>query len=156
MPGISANIATHRKAYHDFEVLERCEAGIELQGTEVKSLRLGQVSLIGSYVQIERSEAVLCGMTIQPYSFGNRFNHESDRPRRLLLHKREILKLKSDVEQQGHTLIPLRLYFRKRSVKVEVGVCRGKKLHDKRETIKRKTSDREAARAVRAATRISN
>ncbi len=153
MSSVSASIATNRKAHHDYQVLERCEAGIELRGTEVKSLRLGQVSLIGAYVQIEGLDAVLSGMTIQPYTFGNRFNHESDRPRRLLLHKREILKLKADVEQQGHTLVPLRLYFRKRTVKVEVGVCRGKKLEDKRETLKRKTSDREAARAVRAASR---
>jgi len=145
------NIATNRKAYHDYQILEHCEAGIELRGTEVKSLRLGQVSLVGAYVQIERDEAILSGMTIQPYSFGNRFNHESDRPRRLLLHRREIVKLKADLEQQGHTLVPLRLYFRKRSVKVDIGVCRGKKLVDKRETLKQKTSDREAARAIRSA-----
>ncbi len=150
MPAESANIATNRKAHHDYQILDRCEAGVELVGTEVKSLRLGQVSLIGAYVQIKGSEALLSGMTIQPYAFGNRFNHESDRPRRLLLHKREILKLKADVEQQGHTLIPLRLYFRRRHVKVEIGICRGKKLEDKRETLKRKTSDREAARAIRA------
>ncbi len=148
-----ANIATNRKAYHDFEVMERYEAGIELVGTEVKSLRLGQVSMVGAYVQIERGEAVLSGMTIQPYSHGNRFNHESSRQRRLLLHKREIAKLKADVEAAGHTLVPLRLYFRRRSVKVEIGVCRGKKLVDKRETMKKKTSTREAQRAIRAATK---
>lgn len=148
-----ANIATNRKAHHDYEIMERFEAGIELFGTEVKSLRQGLVSLVGAYVQITGGEAILLGMTIQPYSFGNRFNHESNRPRRLLMHKREILELKANVEQQGHTLVPLRLYFRKRSVKVEVGVCRGKKLVDKRETLKRKTSDRETARAVRAATK---
>ncbi len=149
----SANIATNRKAYHDYEVLEHCEAGLELRGTEVKSLRLGQVSMVGAYVQVTGGDAVVVGMTIQPYLFGNRFNHESNRPRRLLLHKREILKLKADVEQHGHTLIPLRLYFRRRSVKLELGVCRGKKLVDKRETMKQKTSDRESARAIRAASR---
>ena len=153
MSGDSATIATNRKAHHDYQVIERLEAGIELQGTEVKSLRLGHVSLTGSYVQIEQGDAVLIGATIQPYTFGNRFNHEADRPRRLLLHKREILKLKADAEQQGHALVPLRLYFRRRSVKVEVGVCRGKKLVDKRETMKRKTSDREAARAIAQAHR---
>lgn len=147
----ATNIATNRKAHHDYQILDRCEAGIELRGTEVKSLRLGQVSLVGAYVQIEGVEAILSGMTIQPYEFGNRFNHESNRPRRLLLHRREILKLKVDVEQQGHTLIPLRLYFRRRVVKVEIGVCKGKKLSDKRETLKRKTSEREAARAIRTA-----
>ncbi len=147
----NSNIATNRKAHHDFQILDHIEAGIELQGTEVKSLRLGQVSLIGAYVQITGGEAVLSGMTIQPYAFGNRYNHEADRPRRLLLHKREVLKLKADVEQQGHTLVPLKLYFRKRHVKVDIGVCRGKKLVDKRETLKRKTSDREAARALREA-----
>jgi SsrA-binding protein len=147
----ATTIATNRKAHHDYQILEHCEAGIELRGTEVKSLRLGEVSLVGAYVQIENGEAILSGMTIQPYAFGNRFNHESDRPRRLLLHRHEVLKLKADVEQDGHTLVPLRLYFRKRVVKVEVGICRGKKLVDKRETLKRKTSDREAARAIRTA-----
>ena len=152
MPG-QANIATNRKAYHDFEIMERHEAGIELVGTEVKSLRLGQVSMTGAYVQIEKAQALLSGMTIQPYSHGNRFNHEAGRQRRLLLHKREIDKLRADVEAAGHTLVPLRLYFRKRVVKVEIGVCRGKKLVDKRETLKKKTSTREAQRAIRAATK---
>lgn len=152
MPG-QANIATNRKAYHDYEIMERHEAGIELVGTEVKSLRLGQVSMTGAYVQIEGAQAILSGMTIQPYSHGNRFNHEAARQRRLLLHKREIDKLRADVEAAGHTLVPLRLYFRKRVVKVEIGVCRGKKLVDKRETLKKKTSTREAQRAIRAATK---
>jgi SsrA-binding protein len=147
------NIATNRKAYHDFEIMERYEAGIELKGTEVKSLRLGQVSMTGSYVQVDANQAFLVGMTIQPYSHGNRFNHDSGRDRRLLLHKREIMKLRADVEAQGHTLVPLRLYFRRRAVKVEIGVCRGKKLVDKRETLKKKTSTREAQRAMRNATR---
>lgn len=149
----ASNIATNRKAYHDYQIIEHCEAGIELLGTEVKSLRLGKASLVGAYVQIVRTEAILSGMTIQPYTFGNRFNHESGRPRRLLLHRREILKLKADTEQQGYTLVPLRLYFKRRSVKVDIGICRGKKLADKRETLKQKTADRESARAIRAASR---
>jgi len=148
-----ANIATNRKAYHDYEIMERYEAGIELVGTEVKSLRLGQVSMTGSYVQISGGDAVLSGLTIQPYSHGNRFNHECGRLRRLLLHKREIAKLKVDVEAAGHTLVPLRLYFRRRSVKIEIGVCRGKKQADKREAMKKQTSTREAQRAIRAATK---
>ena len=144
----ASNIASNRKAFHDYHVLERFEAGIELRGTEVKSLREGHVSLIGAFAQIENGEVVLQGMTIQPYEFGNRFNHASDRPRRLLLHKREILRLKAESEQKGHSLIPLRLYFKGRNVKVELGSCRGKNVVDKRETLKRKTADREAGRAI--------
>jgi len=148
-----SNIASNRKALHEYHVLERFEAGIELLGTEVKSLREGQVSLVGAFAQIVGRELVLQGMTIQPYEFGNRFNHASDRPRRLLLHRREILRLKAESEQKGHALIPLRLYFKGRKVKVELGSCQGKKLADKRETLKRKTADREAGRAVVAASR---
>jgi SsrA-binding protein len=149
----ASNIATNRKARHDYEVLERFEAGIELRGTEVKSLREGHVSLVGSFAEIEGGDVVLQGVTIQPYEFGNRFNHAPDRSRRLLLHKREILRLKAATEQKGHALIPLRLYFKGRHVKVELGLCRGKKQADKRETLKRQTADREAGRAVAAAQR---
>jgi len=148
-----AKIASNRKAFHDYQVLETYEAGIELRGTEVKSLRLGQVSMIGAYAQIVGEQIILEGLTIQPYEFGNRFNHNSDRPRKLLLHKFEILRLKADVEQKGLTLIPLKIYFKNRKVKVEIGSCRGKKLVDKRETLKRKTADREAARAIANARR---
>ena len=148
-----SNIASNRKALHDYHVLERFEAGIELRGTEVKSLREGQVSLVGAFAQIVGNELILQGMTIQPYEFGNRFNHASDRPRRLLLHKREIVRLKAEAEQKGHSLIPLRLYFKGRKVKVELGSCRGKNVVDKRETLKRKTADREAGRAIAAARR---
>jgi len=148
-----AKIASNRKALHDYEVLDRFEAGIELRGTEVKSLRQGHVSMIGSYAQVENGQVILYGVTIQPYEYGNRFNHAPDRPRRLLLHKREIFKLQAGVEKKGHSLIPLKLYFKNRRVKVELGLCRGKKLFDKRETLKRKTADREAARAIAAAKR---
>jgi SsrA-binding protein len=148
-----SNIASNRKALHDYHVLERFEAGIELRGTEVKSLREGQVSLVGAFAQIVGNELILQGMTIQPYEFGNRFNHASDRPRRLLLHKREIVRLKAEAEQKGHSLIPLRVYFKGRHVKVELGSCRGKNVVDKRETLKRKTADREAGRAIAAARR---
>ena len=149
----ASNIASNRKAFHDYHVLERFEAGIELRGTEVKSLREGNASLIGAFAQVEGSQVVLQGMTIQPYEFGNRNNHASDRPRRLLLHKREILRLKAEAEQKGNSLIPLRLYFKGRNVKVELGSCRGKNVVDKRETLKRKTADREAGRAIAAASR---
>ncbi len=148
-----SKIASNRKAFHDYQVLDTYEAGIELRGTEVKSLRLGHVSMVGSYAQVVGEQIILEGLTIQPYEFGNRFNHDSDRPRKLLLHKREILRLKAEVEQKGNSLIPLKVYFKNRKVKVEIGTCRGKKLVDKRETLKRKTADREAARAIANARR---
>ena len=148
-----SKIASNRKAFHDYQVLDRYEAGIELRGTEVKSLRLGHVSMVGAYAQVVGEQIILEGLTIQPYEFGNRFNHDADRPRKLLLHKREILKLKAEVEQKGNSLIPLKIYFKNRKVKVEIGTCRGKKLVDKRETLKRKTADREAARAIANARR---
>jgi len=148
-----SKIASNRKAYHDYQVLDKYEAGIELRGTEVKSLRLGHVSMIGAYAQIQGEQIILEGLTIQPYEFGNRFNHDADRPRKLLLHKREIIRLKAEVEQKGNSLVPLKIYFKNRKVKVEIGSCRGKKLVDKRETLKRKTADREAARAIANARR---
>jgi SsrA-binding protein len=146
-----SSIATNRKAFHDFEVLERFEAGVALQGTEVKSLRAGHVTLTGNHIRIERGEAMLYGVTIEPYSFGNRFNHEPDRPRRLLLHRSEIRQLQAAAERQGNALVGLKLYFHRQKVKVEVGICRGRKAADKREVLKRKTADREAQRAVAAA-----
>ncbi len=145
-----ASIATHRKAFHDFEVLEKFESGIALQGTEVKSVRAGHVTLTGNHIRIEHGEAILYGVKIEPYTFGNRFNHDPERPRRLLLHRREIRHLQVAAEQQGNTLIALRCYFRRQKVKIEVGVCRGRKTADKREVLKRKTADREAQRAVAA------
>jgi SsrA-binding protein len=144
----ASNIASNRRALHDYKVLERFEAGIELRGTEVKSLREGHVSMVGAYAQIVGGELILEGLTIELYEFGNRFNHATDRPRRLLLHKREILKLQVESEQKGHSLIPLRLYFKGRNVKVEIGSCQAKKLVDKRETLKRRTADMDAKRAV--------
>jgi len=145
-----STIATNRKAFHEFSVLERLEAGIALQGTEVKSLRLGHVTLGGNHIRVSQGEAWLYGIKIEPYTFGNRFNHEPDRPRRLLLHKREIRHLQAAAEQQGNTLIALKLFFLRQKVKVEVGICRGRKAADKREVLKRKTADREAQRALAA------
>jgi SsrA-binding protein len=141
-------LISHRKALHDYQVLDRIEAGLELVGTEVKSLRQAQGSLVGAYCQIERGEAFVLGMEIPAYECGNRFNHAPKRRRRLLLHKREILRLAAHSEQQGHTLIPLSVYIKKGRVKLEVGVCRGKRQTDKRETLKRQTAQREADRAI--------
>ena len=145
----SRQITVNRRALRDYHVLERIEAGIELRGTEVKSIRLGHVSMVGAFARIEKEEAFLFGLNISPYDHGNQFNHDPERPRRLLLHKHEILKLQAQAEQKGLALVPLLMQFRKGRVKVEIGVCRGKQTHDKRETIKRRTADREAARAVR-------
>ena len=141
-------IASNRRALRDYFVEERIEAGIELRGTEAKSIRNGNVTLTGSYPSIENGQVVLNNLTISPYEFGNRFNHEPARPRQLLLHKREIRKLQVQTDQKGLTLIPLNLYFKRGKVKIEIGVCKGKKLVDKRETLKRKDADRDAQRAM--------
>ena len=141
-------IASNRRALRDYFVEERIEAGIELRGTEAKSIRNGNVTLTGSYASIENGQVVLNNLTISPYEFGNRFNHEPARPRQLLLHKREIRKLQVQTDQKGLTLIPLNLYFKRGKVKIELGVCKGKKLVDKRETLKRKDADRDAQRAM--------
>lgn len=143
----SGRIASNRRALHDYFVLERFEAGIELRGTEVKSIREGHIALAGSFARIEGGDVVLFGVNVTPYEFGNRFNHPADRPRRLLLHKREIRKIKAHLEQKGQALIPLSVYLKRGLIKVEVGLCRGKQNYDKRESLRRKEMDREAARA---------
>lgn len=141
--------ATNRKAFHDYAVVDRIEAGLELLGTEVKSVRAGNVSLTGGYAKIEESgRAVLYDVHIAPYECGNRFNHEPTRPRTLLLHRREIDRLRGLVAQKGYTLVPLKLYFRQRWAKVEIGLCKGKQDEDKRDSLRRKEADREARRAV--------
>lgn len=145
----SRQITVNRRALRDYHVLERLEAGIELRGTEVKSIRLARISMTGAYAQIEHGEAWLLGLNISPYDHGNQFNHAPGRPRRLLVHKQEIRRLQAQSEQKGLALIPLAMHFRRGRVKVEIGICRGKQAHDKRETIKRRTADREAARAMR-------
>ncbi len=145
-----SSIATNRKARRDYHVLETFEAGIELRGTEVKSIRGGRVSLIESYAKLKNGEAFLHELDIQPYEFGNVFNHNPRRVRRLLLHKKEIERLFAKAQIKGLALVPLKLYFKRGRVKVEMGLCRGKHVQDKRETIKRRTADREAARAIAA------
>ncbi len=143
----------NRDALRDYEILDKLEAGIELMGTEVKSVRAGSVSLKGAFARVLNGELFLLNMNISPYEQGNIHNHEPTRERRLLVHKRELLRLKASIEQKGHSIVPISVYFKGSRVKVELGVGRGKTRHDKRETIKRKTADREAARAVARSTR---
>lgn len=142
-------IAQNRKAFHDYFVLEKYEAGIELAGTEVKSVRAGQVNMKDSYCSIKNGELFLRGMHISPYEKGNIFNRDPVRVRRLLMHKREINRLNSQVMQQGVALIPLSLYFKDSKVKVEIGVCKGKKLYDKREANAKKDAQRDMDRVMK-------
>jgi SsrA-binding protein len=142
-------IATNRRAFHEYFVLQKLEAGIALTGTEVKALREGLVNLKDSYVNFERGEAFLFAMHISPYTHGNRENHDPVRKRKLLLHRREIEKLRVQLVEKGLTIVPLRLYFKGGRVKAEIAIVRGKKLYDKRETEKRKDADREAAAAMK-------
>ena len=142
-------VAQNRKAFHDYFVEDRYEAGIELKGTEVKSIRAGTLNLKDSYVIIKNGEANVLSMHISPYDKGNIFNHDPDRPKKLLLHKREINKLYALVKQDGYALIPLSVYFKNGLVKVELGVCKGKKNYDKRQAIAERDAKREMDRARR-------
>jgi SsrA-binding protein len=141
-------VANNKKAYHEYFVDEVYEAGLALQGTEVKSVRMGQVSIKEAYCRIRNGEVFVENMNISPYEQGNRENHDPLRRRKLLLHRDEIDKLIKKVDEKGLTLVPTRLYFKDSRAKLEVGVCRGKKLYDKRDTLKRKQADREASRAM--------
>jgi SsrA-binding protein len=147
------SLGTNRKALFNYEVVETLECGIELRGTEVKSIRSGKFSFTDSYARIKDGELWLQALHISPYAFGNMNNHEPERERRLLVHKDEIKRLRRRVEERGFTLIPLKFYLKRGLVKVQVGVCRGKKLHDKREAIKRKDQKREEAREFRESLR---
>jgi SsrA-binding protein len=142
-------IASNKKAFHDYFILQKAEAGVALTGTEVKSLRDGKANINDSYVIFKDGEAFLFNAHISPYSHGNLQNHEPERNRKLLLHRREIEKLHEQVVEKGLTVVPLRLYFKGGKVKVEIAVVRGKKLYDKRETEKRRELDREAAVAMK-------
>ena len=142
-------IATNRKAFHEYFVEDKYEAGISLCGTEVKSIRLGSVNLKDSYCSIEGVEIFVKGMHISPYEKGNIFNRDPVRVRRLLMHKKEIMKLFGYVKQDGMTIIPLSLYFSGSRVKVELGLCRGKKLYDKRDAAAEKSASREIDRAMK-------
>jgi SsrA-binding protein len=142
-------IVQNRRAHHDYFIVERLEAGIELQGTEVKSLRAGHMTLKDSYANVENGQVFLIGAHINPYEQGNIFNHEPERTRRLLLHKREILRLGSRIAEKGLTLIPLRVYFKDGRAKVELGLCRGKHTVDKRDSIREREIKRETERFIK-------
>jgi SsrA-binding protein len=142
-------ICNNKKAYHDYFIEEKFEAGMVLQGTEVKSLRLGKANLNDSFALVRNGEAFLNNLHISPYDFGNRENHDPDRMRKLLLHKKEINRLFSKIREQGYSLVPLRLYFKSGMVKVEMGLAKGKKLYDKREDMKKKDQKREMAQVLK-------
>jgi len=146
-------VATNRRARHQYEILEMVEAGMVLRGTEVKSLRAGQVNFKDSYATMRNAEAWLLGCHISPYSHGTDANHDPERDRKLLLRRREISRLTGKIAERGLTLVPLRLYFKNGRAKVELGLARGKKLHDKRSAIREREVRREMDRAARAGRR---
>lgn len=141
-------IARNKRAFHEYEVLDRLECGLKLVGTEVKSMRDGHVSLDDSYAKLEDGEVWLIGSDIPEYAMGNRLNHKPKRPRKLLLRRSEIEKFAGKASQRGFTLVPLRLYFKQGLAKVELAVARGKQAHDKRQATKKAESDREIRRAI--------
>ena len=139
-------VANNKKAYHDYFILEKYEAGIVLHGTEVKSLRMGKCSIKEAFIRVENGEMYIYGMHISPYEKGNIFNKDPLRVKKLLLHKSEIRKLRGKIAEKGYTLVPLKVYFKNSLVKVEIGLARGKKLYDKRQDIAKKDQRREAER----------
>lgn len=142
-------IAKNSKAFHDYFIEDTYEAGIELAGTEVKSIRMGNVNLKDSFCLIKDGQMTVLGMHISPYEKGNIFNKDPRRPRRLLMHKREILKLFAKIKQDGYSLVPLKIYFRGPRVKLEIGLARGKKLYDKREAAAKRDAKRMMDRAMK-------
>lgn len=142
-------IAENRKARHEYELFDRFEAGLELKGTEIKSIRLGKVQLKDSYISFYQGQAFIKGMHISPYEFGNRFNHDETRDRKLLLHKSEIRKLEQQARLKGYTVVPVQLYLSKGLAKLEIALARGKNLHDKRESQKAKDAKREIEKALK-------
>lgn len=143
-------ISNNRKAFHDYFIEEKYEAGIELYGTEVKSIRQGTVNLKDSFCAIKNGELFVYGMHISPYEKGNIFNRDPMRPRRLLMHKREIMRLYGRIKQDGYALIPLSVYFKNSHVKLELGLAKGKKLYDKRDAAAKKDAAREMDRAIKS------
>jgi len=143
-------ITVNRKAYHDYLIEDSMEAGLVLTGTEIKSIRQGQVNIRDAYARPENGKLWLLNCHIAQYKEGNRYNHEPTRPRKLLLHKREIAGLSSDVARKGLTLVPLKLYLKNGRAKVEIGLAKGKKLHDKRRSIIQRETERELAQAVKS------
>ncbi|MDO5022395.1 MAG: SsrA-binding protein SmpB [Eubacteriales bacterium] len=148
-------VAQNKKARHDYFVEESYEAGIELKGTEVKSIRLGNVNLKESYAQVRNGEIYVLGMHISPYKQAFQADSDPARPKRLLLHKREIRKIAAAVQQKGYTLIPLKVYLKHGLIKVELGVCIGKRLHDKRDAISRRDAKRAIDRAIKSNNKVS-
>ena len=146
-------VARNQKAYHDYFIEEKFEAGIELAGTEVKSIRMGNVNLKDSFCLIKDGQLSVLGMHISPYEKGNIFNKDPRRPRRLLMHKREIMRLFARIKQDGYSLIPLSIYFRGPRVKLELGLAKGKKLYDKRESAAKRDAKREMDRAMKSRNR---
>ena len=137
-------VANNKKAYHDYFVDEKYEAGLVLHGTEVKSLRMGKCSIKEAFIRVENGEVWVYGMHISPYEMGNIFNKDPLRPKKLLMHKAEINKLLGKIKEKGFTLVPLQVYFKEGRAKIEIGLCRGKKLYDKRQDIAKKDQRREA------------
>ncbi len=142
-------LCLNKKAWHDYAIEETYEAGIALQGTEVKSLRMGKGNLKDSYVLIENEEAFLHHTHISPYPFGHQFNHEPERVRKLLFHKREIRRLSGKSNERGYTLIPLKIYLKNGKIKAAIGLAKGKTLYDKREDLKKRSADREMEKALK-------
>lgn len=142
-------IANNKKAYHDYFIIDTYEAGIELQGTEIKSIRNGSVNLKDSFIRIKKGEAFVENMHIAPYDQGNIFNHELRRLRKLLLHKKEIRKLEKSIQEQGLTIVPTKLYFNTSKAKLEIALVKGKKLFDKRNDLKEKAMQRDIDKAMK-------
>lgn len=142
-------VTTNRRAFHDFSILESLEAGIVLTGTEIKSIRDGKATISEAYARFDNGELWLVGSNVAPYTHGNRANHEPDRPRKLLVHRRELDRLRVSVEQKGLTLVPLRLHLKQGRAKIDIGIARGKKLYDKRATESDRQSRRDVERALR-------
>src|SRR5262249_42216511 len=142
------NICRNKRAFHEYEVMDRLECGIVLTGTEVKSLREGAANLEDAYAKIEDGEVWLLGSDIPEYSMGNRLNHKPKRPRKLLLHRREIGKFAGKASERGYTLVPLQMYFKHGLAKVELAIARGKQMHDKRQDLKKRDADRDIRRAM--------
>lgn len=142
-------VADNRRARHEYDIIEVVEAGIELSGTEVKSMRMGRANLSDSFARVENGELWLYNCNISPYDHGNRFNHEPMRKRRLLMHKREILKLKSRMNEKGLTLVPLKLFFKGNWAKIDLALAKGRQMYDKREAIAKKDSKRQLERLMK-------
>ena len=142
-------VATNRKAWHNFEILDKYEAGIELVGSEVKSVRASKISFKDSFAALKKGQVILYNFHISPYEKATHYGHEPERPRRLLLHKKEIRKLKAKTEEQGLTIVPLKMYFRGRYAKIEIALAKGKRKYDKRQAIAKRDADRDIRRAAK-------